>query len=73
MEEQPDTSPIAARVGRHRKRMREQGLRPVQMWVADTRRPEFAAEAQRQSVAVARSAHEAEDQTFIDAISDLDE
>ncbi|WP_420444535.1 antitoxin MazE family protein [Candidatus Poriferisodalis sp.] len=72
MEEQPDTSPIAARVSKHRKRMRRQGLRPVQVWVADTRRPGFAAEARRQSAAVARSPHEAEDQAFIDAVSDLD-
>ena len=67
-----DTSPIAARVSKHRKRMRRQGLRPVQVWVADTRRPGFAAEARRQSAAVARSPHEAEDQAFIDAVSDLD-
>jgi hypothetical protein len=35
-------------VARHRTRMREAGLRPVQFWVPDTRTPEFAAEVQRQ-------------------------
>ena len=52
--------------------MREQGLRPIQMWVVDTRQPGFAEEARRQGAAVAQSAHEADDQAFIDAVSDLD-
>jgi hypothetical protein len=54
----------------HRERLRRQGLRPVQIWVPDVRSPGFAAEAHRQSSAVAMSAHAAEDQHFIDAISD---
>ncbi|WP_449424117.1 antitoxin MazE family protein [Rhodanobacter lindaniclasticus] len=29
--------------------MRKAGLRPVQIWVPDTRRPNFAAECRRQS------------------------
>ena len=55
-----------------RERLRAEGLRPVQWWVPDVRRPEFAAEAHRQSVAVATSAVAADDQAFIDAVS-LDE
>jgi hypothetical protein len=35
--------------------------------------PEFRAEARRQSLAVAASAQEAEDQAFIDAVSDWSE
>jgi len=50
--------------------MRRQGLRPVQIWVPDTRSPEFAAEAHRQSAIVAASPHEPADQAFIDAISE---
>ena len=57
------------KVRRHRQRLREQGLRPVQIWVPDTRSPAFAKEARRQSAAVARSEHAAEDQAFVDAIS----
>lgn len=57
------------RVRAHRKRLREQGLRPIQIWVPDVRSPEFRAEAHRQSLAVAESPHAAEDQAFIDAIS----
>ena len=54
----------------HRARLRAEGLRPIQLWAPDTRSPEFAEEAHRQSLAVAQSPTEAEDQAFIDAISD---
>lgn len=57
------------KVRRHRDRLREQGLRPVQIWVPDTRSAAFAAEAHRQSHGVARSLDAAEDQAFVDAIS----
>lgn len=53
----------------HRERLRRQGLRPVQIWVPDVRAPEFIAEAHRQSVAVAASESEADDQAVVDAIS----
>jgi hypothetical protein len=56
-------------VRQHRERLRRQGLRPVQIWVPDVRAPEFIAEAHRQSVAVATSEGEADDQAFVDAIS----
>ena len=58
------------KVGAHRDRLRRQGLRPIQLWVPDTRSPDFAAEAHRQSVAAARSAQAGTDQDFIDAITD---
>ena len=41
----------------HRARLRRQGLRPIQIWVPDVRSPGFAAEARRQSAAVATSRH----------------
>ena len=58
------------KVRAHRERLRRQGLRPIQIWVPDVRSPEFAAEAHRQSLAVAMSAQEADDQAFIDSITD---
>lgn len=58
-----------AKVQAHRERLRAQGLRPIQIWVPDTRSPMFAAQAARQSRRVAASARAAEDQAFIDAIS----
>jgi hypothetical protein len=57
------------KVRAHRKRLRAQGLRPIQIWLPDTRSPRFAAEASRQSRLVAASPHAAEDQAFIDALS----
>lgn len=58
------------KVRAYRKRLREQGLRPIQIWVPDVRSPEFVKEARRQSLAVARSAHAKNDQAFVDAASD---
>lgn len=39
----------AERVERRRAKLRAAGLRPVQIWVPDTRTPEFAEECRRQS------------------------
>ncbi len=38
------------KVRAHRKRLRAQGLRPIQMWVPDTRAADIAAEAHRESL-----------------------
>ncbi|HEV7983185.1 MAG TPA: antitoxin MazE family protein [Xanthobacteraceae bacterium] len=57
------------KVRAHRERLRKQGLRPIQIWVPDVNSPEFAAEARRQSLAVANSPYAREDQEFIDAVS----
>ena len=57
------------RVREHRRRLRAQGLRPVQIWVPDVRATEFVAEAHRQSMAIAASEGESDDPVFVDAIS----
>lgn len=62
--------PSRAKVAAYRARLRGQGLRPVQVWVPDTRSPAFAAEAHRQSLAVACSAQADDDQAFVDAIAE---
>lgn len=59
------------KVKAHRARLRAQGLRPLQIWVPDVKAPGFAEEARRQSRLVAESEYEAEDQAFVDAISDV--
>ena len=51
---------------------RVRGLRRIQVWVPETRTEKFRAEAHCQSLAVAQSEGEREDQTFIEAISDHD-
>ena len=61
------------KVRAYRKRLRQQGLRPIQIWVPDVSSPAFAKEAHRQSRVVARSRQEQEDQDFVDSISDWDD
>lgn len=70
----PSTSRSTSRdkVRAHRTRLRDQGLRPVQIWVADVRSRAFARAAHRQSLAVAKSPHAEDDQAFVDAISAWD-
>ncbi len=63
------TTASKRRVAEHRARLRSQGLRPVQIWVPDVRAPGFAAEAHRQSRAVAASKHNADDQAFVESVS----
>ncbi len=57
------------RVRRYRERLRQQGLRPVQIWVPDVNAPEFVREAHRQSALVAASDQDQDDQAFVDAVS----
>ncbi len=64
------TKTTAAKVARHRARLRRQGLRPVQLWVPDTRSSRFAAEARRQALAAAASKAARRDMDFVEAISD---
>jgi DNA-binding LacI/PurR family transcriptional regulator len=58
------------KVRAYRQRMRAKGLRLVQMWLPDTRTPEFAAEAHRQSLLANTSPFAAEDQAWVDSVSD---
>ena len=56
------------KVRAYRKRMRAKGLRLVQMWLPDTRTPEFAAQAHKDSLAIANSPTEHDDQAFVDSV-----
>jgi hypothetical protein len=46
---------VNSRVQKHRDALRAAGLRPVQIWVPDTRRPDFAEECRSQCLLVARA------------------
>jgi hypothetical protein len=46
-------TPLGLRVQKRRDALRAAGLRPVQIWVPDTRRPGFAEECRRQARIVA--------------------
>ena len=58
------------RIRAHRERQRAQGLRPVQIWIPDVNAEGFAAEAHRQSRAVAASDAADDDQAFVDSGSE---
>lgn len=49
------TTHVNARVQRHRDALRMAGLRPVQIWVPDTRRPDFDQECQKQTLLASQS------------------
>lgn len=66
----PDTN---KRVADHRARLRGQGLRPLQIWVPDTRSAEFAAEAHRQSALAATADRESGDQDWVDDVSEFND
>ena len=55
----PAASTSAQRVAKRRSALRAQGLRPVQIWVPDTRAPGFAEECARQA-AIADAANRAD-------------
>ena len=57
------------KVRAHRMRLRARGLRPIQVWVPDTRTATFKLEAHRQSQLVAQGPYARRDQDFIDAVS----
>lgn len=57
---------------RYRWRLRRKGLRPVQIWVPDTRAEGFVVECRRQARLVARSAQEKPVLDFISEIADWD-
>ena len=62
------TSSSAARVRKRRAALRESGLRPVQLWVPDTRRPGFAEECRRQArVAAAADLGDRDLSAFLEA------
>lgn len=66
---------VKERVQKHRAELRAAGLRPLQIWVPDTRRPGFAQECRRQSMQVAQAdAGDQDLQAFMDAaLADLDD
>jgi len=60
----------ASRVSRHRKSLREAGLRPIQLWVRDTRTPGFAIEVSRQLHNIRNSPAEAEVLAWLEHAAD---
>ncbi len=64
----PNTRPPARRMQDYRARLRKAGLRPVQMWLPDTRAASFKAKCRAQARAIAAHDSGGEDtQRFLDA------
>ncbi|BEL41814.1 antitoxin MazE-like protein [Mycobacteroides abscessus] len=54
-------------------RLRHKGLRPIQIWLPDIRAPEFTEEAHRQAALLAAADDAAEDQAWVDDISQFND
>lgn len=63
---------LVERVKRYRDGLRAAGLRPVQIWVPDTRRPGFAEECRCQSLLLRDDPHEQEILDGIEAVADTE-
>ena len=61
----------AQRVQRRREVLRKAGLRPIQIWVPDTRQPWFARECARQSRLIQRGRQDREILNWIERAVDL--
>ena len=63
---------VAERVQKHRQSLRKGGMRPVQIWVPDTRSPGFAKECARQSALLTNDPQENEILRFLELAADRD-
>jgi ribosomal protein L30/L7E len=62
---------IAERVSKHRAALRAAGLRPIQIWVPDTKKKGFAAECRRQCLRLRDDPAEKEIMEWIEKVADL--
>lgn len=63
-------SAVSDRVQKYRAGLRAAGLRPLQIWVPDTRRPGFAEECRRQSRLLQNDPHEPDTLDWLTAAAD---
>ncbi|HZS56131.1 MAG TPA: antitoxin MazE family protein [Bryobacteraceae bacterium] len=61
---------VTERVRKHRKNLKRAGMRPIQIWVPNTRNPKFAEECRRQSLLIANDPHESEILEWIEQVQD---
>jgi len=65
-------SSVSQRVQKHRDGLRAAGLRPVQIWVPDTRRDDFAQECLRQSRLLANDPLENDTAEWLQTVADTE-
>lgn len=66
-------STVAKRVQRHRDHLRAAGLRPIQLWVPDTRKRGFKSECKRQSLLLVGDKHEKEVLGWLEVVADTED
>lgn len=66
----PMTKSSAIRVQKHRNSLRQSGLRPIQIWVPDTRAKGFKEECHKQSRLLRNDSQEKEILEWIEEVSD---
>jgi hypothetical protein len=63
---------VSERVQKYRTGLRAAGMRPVQIWVPDSRRPGFAEECRRQSQMLRGDAEEQKTLEWLALAADMD-
>ncbi len=66
------SSNASKRVKHHRDELRKAGLRPVQIWIADRRRPGFAEECRRQALKLRDDPGERATMDWLDSVRDTE-
>lgn len=61
---------VSERVQKYRATLRASGLRPVQIWVPDTRRPGFVEECRRQSLMLRDDPAESQTLEWLEEVAD---
>jgi hypothetical protein len=65
-------SAVTDRVRKHREQLRAAGLKPVQIWVPDTRSASFREKCKRESLSLANDPLETETVAWIAEVADTD-
>lgn len=61
---------VSDRVQKYRDKLRKSGLRPVQIWVPDTRQPGFEMECRRQSALMKGDVQDKDVLEFMEQVAD---
>jgi len=69
----PKDESMASRVAAHRRRLREQGMKPVQLWLPDTENPKLRAGLNQMCLEIESYPGAEDDRAFIYALSQDDE
>jgi hypothetical protein len=63
---------VTERVRKHRDQLRADGLKPIQIWVPDTKSEGFRQKCERESLSLISDPHEAEILDWISEVADTD-